>query len=138
MWNFYVKAFLFGAFISIINAETDEIQEALNVRRTFSDDVCIVRENKIIKNSTEDEHFSSAGISHDGEVNRSSYDENDYKDRPRPDQKSLLIVFDATESMKDALDELQEAARHIIKDFSSREINPIFNYVLEIFRDPGE
>jgi hypothetical protein len=53
-------------------------------------------------------------------------------------QKSLMIIFDATASMGDDLAQLRAAAIDIINDFSSRTDNPIFNYVLAIYRDPGE
>jgi hypothetical protein len=57
---------------------------------------------------------------------------------PRHDQKSLLIIFDATASMGDDLAQLRAAALDIINDFSSRADNPIYNYVLVVFRDPGK
>lgn len=60
----------------------------------------------------------------------------DYKGRPRPNQKSLLIVFDGTSSMTDDLAQLRPAARNIIKVWSESDDNPIFNYVLAVFRDP--
>lgn len=61
-----------------------------------------------------------------------------YKDRPRPDQKSLLIVFDATGSMHDDLEQLRAGAQEIITEFSAREDNPIYNYVLVVYRDPSK
>lgn len=61
----------------------------------------------------------------------------DYKGRPRPNQKSLLIIFDGTSSMKTDLEQLLGAAKKIVDKLSSREDNPIYNYVLSIFRDPG-
>lgn len=60
-----------------------------------------------------------------------------YKDRPRPDQKSLLIVFDATISMNPDLAQLREGAQEIVTKFASREDNPIYNYILSVYRDPG-
>lgn len=63
---------------------------------------------------------------------------NDYRDRPRPDQKSLLIVFDATGSMHDDLEQLRSGAQEIVNELSAREDNPIFNYVLVVYRDPSE
>lgn len=62
----------------------------------------------------------------------------DYKDRPRPDQKSLLIVFDATASMHDDLEQLRAGAQEIVSELSARDDNPIFNYVLVVYRDPSE
>lgn len=63
---------------------------------------------------------------------------NDFKDRPRPDQKSLLIVFDATGSMHDDLEQLRAGAQEIINELSARKDNPIFNYVLVVYRDPSK
>ena len=64
-------------------------------------------------------------------------DKNDFKDRPRPDQRSLLIVFDATGSMNRDLVELRSAAQEIVNELSARADNPIYNYVLVVYRDPG-
>lgn len=61
----------------------------------------------------------------------------DYTNRPRPDQKSLLIVFDNTGSMFSDLSQLRGAAQEIVDKFSSRADNPIYNYVLSVFNDPG-
>lgn len=65
-------------------------------------------------------------------------DRNDYKDRARPDQKSLLIVFDATGSMHDDLEQLRAGAKEIINELSARQDNPIYNYVLVVYRDPSK
>lgn len=59
-------------------------------------------------------------------------------DRPRPDQKSLMIVFDTTGSMGDDLVYMREGARTVVNSFSSREDNSIFNYVLSLFNNPSE
>lgn len=61
-----------------------------------------------------------------------------HKDRPRADQKSLLIIFDGTGSMYDDLQQLRMGAQEIINDLSSRNDSPIFNYVLVVYRDPSE
>lgn len=61
----------------------------------------------------------------------------DYKGRPRPDQKSLLIIFDATGSMSDDLAQLRSGAKEIVNKLTSSEESPIYNYVLSVFRDPG-
>lgn len=61
-----------------------------------------------------------------------------HKDQPRADQKSLLIIFDGTGSMYDDLVQLRSGAQEIINDLSSSDENPIFNYVLVIYRDPSE
>lgn len=53
------------------------------------------------------------------------------------DKKTLMIVFDATASMGSSLDMLRTSAKKIMERFTSREDNPIHNYVLVAFRDPG-
>lgn len=53
-------------------------------------------------------------------------------------QKSLLIVFDGSPSMKDDLEQMRDAAKQIIKKYSDREESPIKNYVLTIFQDPSK
>lgn len=53
-------------------------------------------------------------------------------------QKDLLIVFDATGSMRTDLAQLREAAIEIVKDLSNKEQDPINKYVLSVFRDPGK
>lgn len=55
----------------------------------------------------------------------------------RVDQKSLLIIFDATTSMEPDLVQLRSAAQRIVNDLSQRRDNPIFNYILVVFRDPS-
>lgn len=54
------------------------------------------------------------------------------------DDKSLVIVFDATASMGDDLVQLRSSAIEIINDLSSQEKNEIINFILIVFRDPGE
>lgn len=58
-------------------------------------------------------------------------------DQPKPNQKSLVFIFDATGSMAKDLEQLRTAAKQILNELSLREDNPIFNYILVIFRDPG-
>lgn len=60
------------------------------------------------------------------------------QNRPRADQKSLLIIFDGTGSMHDDLQQLRAGAQEIINDLSSRNDSPIFNYVLVVYRDPSK
>lgn len=61
----------------------------------------------------------------------------DFKGRPRPDQKSLLLVFDNTDSMSSDLAQLQEAARAIVNTLAGLEEKPIYNYILSVFNDSG-
>lgn len=65
-------------------------------------------------------------------------DKKNFKDRPRPDQRSLLIIFDATGSMHDDLEQLRIGAQEIVNELSAREDNPIYNYVLVVYRDPSK
>lgn len=81
-----------------------------------------------------DEMFS---IFSDNDVNK-KFKRNVQNDIPRPDQRSLLIIFDGTASMHDDLKQLKNSAKQIIAELSLRTDNPIFNYVLVIFRDPGK
>ncbi|XP_035900028.1 hemicentin-1-like [Anopheles stephensi] len=55
---------------------------------------------------------------------------------PKDGQRSLVIVFDATGSMLDDLQQLRDAARLIIAEITQRDTNPIFNYIFVPFRDP--
>lgn len=56
---------------------------------------------------------------------------------PKSNQKSLVFIFDGTGSMEKDLEQLLTAAKQIVNELSLREVNPIFNYILVIFRDPG-
>lgn len=62
----------------------------------------------------------------------------DWNDRPRPDQKSLIIAFDTTGSMSADLEQLRSAASEIVNIFSAKDSNPIFNYILSLFNDPSK
>ena len=62
----------------------------------------------------------------------------EWNDRARPDQKSLLIVFDTTGSMSRDLNQLKNGAKDIVKAFSAKTNDPIFNYVLSLFNDPSK
>lgn len=53
-------------------------------------------------------------------------------------QKDLLIVFDATGSMGPDLAQLRSAAIEIVNELSGKAEDPINNFVLSVFRDPGE
>jgi hypothetical protein len=57
---------------------------------------------------------------------------------PNDYQRSLLLIFDGTGSMFKELEKLRRAAKEIIAELSSFQDNPIFNYVLVIFRDPSK
>lgn len=53
-------------------------------------------------------------------------------------KKSLVIVFDGTNSMKEDLDQMRDAAKEIITELSEVKDKPIKNYVLTVFKDPSE
>lgn len=54
---------------------------------------------------------------------------------PRPSQRSLVLVFDATESMLDNLKQLRQGAENLINKLSELEDNPIYNYIFVPFRE---
>ncbi|XP_055635973.1 hemicentin-1-like isoform X2 [Toxorhynchites rutilus septentrionalis] len=55
---------------------------------------------------------------------------------PSEGQRSLVIVFDATGSMLDDLNQLRDGAKLIIDEITLLQNNPIYNYVFVPFRDP--
>ncbi|XP_031619928.1 hemicentin-1-like [Contarinia nasturtii] len=55
--------------------------------------------------------------------------------QPRPGQKSLVLVFDATSSMKDDLDQLRKGVTMLVNKFSKIEDNPFYNYIFVPFRE---
>lgn len=55
---------------------------------------------------------------------------------PNDGRKSLVIIFDGTNSMTPDLRQLHLAAKDIVNEFSTLDVNPIFNYILAVFRDP--
>ena len=59
------------------------------------------------------------------------------KDQPKPDQRSLLMIFDTTGSMGTDLVQLKQSASEIVQELSTRADNPIYNYILVEFNDPG-
>jgi len=59
-----------------------------------------------------------------------------YKNGPKLGQSSLVIVFDATGSMVDDLEQLRQGAKMIIEKITKRDDNPIYNYIFVPFRDP--
>lgn len=61
-----------------------------------------------------------------------------FSDPPRPEQASLVIVFDTTWSMDDDLQELRAGAEYIVKEMMKKSQNPIYNYVFAPFNDPCE
>lgn len=66
--------------------------------------------------------------------NNTESDEGKKKEVPK---KSLTLVFDGTGSMSTDLAQLRGAAQEIVKTLSELKDNPIGNYVLSVFRDPG-
>lgn len=92
-------------------------------------------------NHNQQDSLLQHGIHDDKSVNknkRHASGRNDYKDRPRPNQRSLVIIFDGTASMHDDLKQLTDGAQKIVNELSMRDDNPIFNYVLVVFRDPSK
>lgn len=56
--------------------------------------------------------------------------------KKRIPKKSLLIIFDGTNSMHVDLEQLREAAKEIATSLHARKDKPIKNYVLTVFKDP--
>lgn len=55
---------------------------------------------------------------------------------PRPDQRSLALVFDATETLdSDNLQQLRRGAEKIFDQFSSPDESPIYNYIFVPFHE---
>lgn len=54
---------------------------------------------------------------------------------PRPGQRSLALVFDATESMSHDLKQLRQGAENIFNKLSGLDDNPIYNYIFVPFRE---
>lgn len=48
---------------------------------------------------------------------------------PRPDQRSLVLIFDATESMSTDLPHIQQGVKKITNKLSNLDENPIYNYI---------
>ena len=92
-------------------------------------------------NNNQQDTLLQHGIHDDKSMNknkRHASGRNEYKDRPRPNQRSLVIIFDGTASMHDDLKQLTDGAQKIVNELSKRKDNPIFNYVLVVFRDPSK
>lgn len=74
---------------------------------------------------------------YDGDSPYLQTNKNRSKRHAMPKQKSLIIVFDGTGSMSGDLKQLQQATAEIITYFASQKSNPIYNYVLVVFKDEG-
>jgi hypothetical protein len=53
------------------------------------------------------------------------------------EDRSLVIIFDATASMHDDLVQLRSSAIEIINNLSVQDENRIKDFILVVFRDPG-
>lgn len=56
---------------------------------------------------------------------------------PVEGQTSLVFIFDDTASMGNDLKELREGAKKLTREFANRKNNPIYDYILVRFNDPG-
>jgi hypothetical protein len=52
-------------------------------------------------------------------------------------QRSLVFVCDATDSMQDDLNAVHEGIEEILNSFANQTVQPFGNYVLSVFRDRG-
>lgn len=140
------RAFLITLAVSVSAVSADNASEVRSLVSEIYTGSSVVNDN-ICNNHEKNVAFDvilldNESVRHDEKIINKRHaardGSNSYKDRPRPDQKSLLIVFDATGSMHDDLEQLRVGAQEIINEFSAREDNPIYNYVLVVYRDPGE
>jgi hypothetical protein len=58
--------------------------------------------------------------------------------RPRPEQKSLVIVFDTTASMTSELEQVRREAKAIVEYAADLDENPFYNFIFVDFNDPGK
>lgn len=143
--QFYMLLIIFAVLVS---ANSHSVADNATETRSFvaessvvNDNICNNREKNVAFDVILFDNNSPMQREESKTVNKRQAprdDEKEYKDRPRPDQRSLLIVFDATGSMHDDLEQLQVGAQEIVNELSAREDNPIYNYVLVVYRDPSK
>lgn len=135
-------------FLASVNANLSSSTDNTTVTRSLMLESSVVNDN-ICNNRVKNVAFDVVLFDNNSKMQRQESktvnkrqapinDKNDYRDRPRPDQRSLLIVFDATGSMHNDLEQLRAGAQEIVNELSAREDNPIFNYVLVVYRDPSK
>lgn len=112
-----------SAFIVLLLA----ILHAKVVKSDFSDDECALHDLESIASEIPD----------DNALPEPKSPKIDYQGRERPDQKSLLIIFDATGSMSTNLAQVKASAQEIVVALAEHAENPIYNYVLSAYRDNG-
>lgn len=140
--NFLLLITIFALFSAKLHNATDKNFETRSlVESSVVNNICNNREKNVAVDVILFDNGSPMHREQSKTVNKrqtGSNDKNDFKDRPRPDQRSLLIVFDATGSMHDDLEQLRSGAQQIVNELSARVDNPIYNYVLVVYRDPSE
>lgn len=98
-------------------------------KSAISDDECGIADIK-------DPETNNNEFVTDNEVPEAKPQKVDYQGRARPDQKSLLVIFDATGSMGPNLAQVKASARDIVVALAEHAENPIYNYILSVYRDP--
>jgi hypothetical protein len=58
--------------------------------------------------------------------------------RPKPRQRSLVIVFDTTASMTSELEQVRREAKAIVEYAANLAENPFYNFIFVDFNDPGK
>jgi hypothetical protein len=58
--------------------------------------------------------------------------------RPKPGQRSLVIVFDTTGSMGNELEQVRREAKAIVEYAAELQKNPFYNFIFVDFNDPGK
>lgn len=116
----------FLKIVSLITIGVSFMSNIKLVQSDLSDDECGIFED-----------FETITLATTTLTDKPAEPENNYFRKKVP-KKSLLIVFDGTNSMRDDLIQMRNAAKQIINNLYVREDKPIENYVLTVFKDPCE
>jgi hypothetical protein len=63
-----------------------------------------------------------------------SYDD---ANRPKPGQRSFVIVFDTTITMHNELEQVREEVETMVEFAANQQVNPFYNFIFVDFNDPG-
>lgn len=85
--------------------------------------------------------FSSAANHFDHSIRKRSVSNKVFKlhqmNATQPEQRSLAIVFDGSESMKLHLQQLQRSVKVIFAKFAAQQQSSIYNYIFVPFQESG-
>lgn len=109
----------------------DKVEQTINksqIKLDISDDECGNHEEDVETTTT---------VTHQTEVDNTR-DLSAKANNQNYTKKSLIVVFDGTNSMVNDLIQMQAAVREIVQNLSVGENKSIKNYVLTVFRDPSK